>query len=162
MQKQPITKCGHEKLEKELHDLKNVQRPKTVKELDIARSHGDLKENAEYHAAKERLTFIDSRINELSELYNNVQVIDPSTLTHDKVMFGSSVTIENLDTGVQSTYTIVGTYESNPDLGLISIQTPLARALLGKKVEDEISVTLPSGEEEFEIVEISFKKIELK
>ncbi len=159
MQKQPITKYGHKKLEKELHDLKTVQRPQTVIELDIARSHGDLKENAEYHAAKERLAFIDARVNELNELYSNVQVIDPSTLSHEKVMFGSSVVIENLDTQTKSTYTIVGTYESNPELGLISMQTPLAKALIGKEVGDEITVKLPSGEEEFEIVDICFKEI---
>ena len=159
MQKQPITKHGHQKLEEELHDLKTVQRPQTVIELDIARSHGDLKENAEYHAAKERLAFIDARVNELNELYSNVQVIDPSTLSHEKVMFGSSVVIENLDTQTKSTYTIVGTYESNPELGLISMQTPLAKALIGKEVGDEITVKLPSGEEEFEIVDICFKEI---
>ncbi len=161
MQKQPITKAGRLRLGEELHDLKTVQRPQTVEEIDIARSHGDLKENAEYHAAREKLRFIEARIAELGALYDNSQEVDPSKLTHDKVMFGSTVTLEDLDSGEEVTYTIVGTYESNPDKGLISIVSPLARQLIGKEEEEEVTVQLPGGEKTFEIVEITYKEIQI-
>ncbi len=161
MDKQPITIEGRKKLGQELHDLKMVQRPQTVIEIDIARDHGDLKENAEYHAAREKLRFIEARMSELGDLYDSVREIDPAKFTHDKVMFGSTVTIENLDTEEQSTYTIVGTYESNPDIGLISSITPLARQLMGKEEEDEVTVRLPSGEVDYEIVSICYKEIVL-
>ena len=161
MQKQPITKEGRLKLGQELHDLKMVQRPHTVEEIDIARSHGDLKENAEYHAAREKLRFIESRIAELGEIYDGSQEVDPSKFSHDKVMFGSTVTLEDLDTEEEVTYTIVGTYESNPDKGLISILSPLARQLMGKEEEDEVTVQLPGGEKTFEIVNICYKEIQI-
>jgi len=161
MDKQPITIEGRKKLGQELHELKMVERPQTVIEIDIAREHGDLKENAEYHAAREKLRFIEARISELGDLYDSVMEIDPSKFTHDKVMFGSTVTIENTDTEEQSTYTIVGTYESNPDRGLISTVTPLARHLMGKEEEDEVTVKLPSGEVEYEIISICYKEIDL-
>jgi transcription elongation factor GreA len=160
MQKQPITTYGYRKLGDELHDLKMVQRPKTVEEIDIARSHGDLKENAEYHAAREKLRFIEKRMAELAELYDNVQEVDPSKLPHDKVMFGSTVTLEDINSEELVTYTIVGTYESNPDKGLISILSPLAKQLMGKEEEDEVTVTLPGGVKEYEIVKIEYKEIE--
>ncbi len=159
MQKQPITSYGFRKLGDELHDLKMVQRPKTVEEIDIARSHGDLKENAEYHAAREKLRFIEKRMAELAELYDNSQEIDPSKLPHDRVTFGSTVTLEDLETGEKLTYTIVGTYESDPDKKLISNQTPLAKALMGKEEGDEVTVRLPGGEKEFEILDICYKEI---
>ncbi len=161
MQKQPITKEGRIRLGQELHDLKMVQRPQTVEEIDIARSHGDLKENAEYHAAREKLRFIEARIAELGDLYDNSQEVDPSRLPHDKVMFGSTVTLEDLDSGEEATYTIVGTYESDPDKGLISIVSPLARQLIGKEEEEEVTVQLPGGEKTYEIVEITYRDIEL-
>ena len=161
MRKQPITKEGRMKLGQELHDLKMVQRPQTVEEIDIARSHGDLKENAEYHAAREKLRFIEARIAELGEIYDNSQEVDPSRFNHDKVMFGSTVTLEDLDSGEQATYTIVGTYESNPDKGLISIVSPLARQLIGKEEEEEVTVQLPGGEKTFEIISIEYKEIQI-
>ncbi len=161
MQKQPITKEGRLKLGQELHDLKMVQRPQTVEEIDIARSHGDLKENAEYHAAREKLRFIEARIAELGEIYDNSQEVDPSKFNHDKVMFGSTVTLEDLDSGEEATYTIVGTYESNPDKGLISIISPLARQLIGKEEEEEVTVQLPGGEKTFEIISIEYKEIQI-
>ena len=161
MQKQPITKEGRLKLGQELHDLKMVQRPQTVEEIDIARSHGDLKENAEYHAAREKLRFIEARIAELGEIYDNSQEVDPSRFNHDKVMFGSTVTLEDLDSGEEATYTIVGTYESNPDKGLISIISPLARQLIGKEEEEEVTVQLPGGEKTFEIISIEYKEIQI-
>ncbi len=161
MQKQPITKEGRLKLGQELHDLKMVQRPQTVEEIDIARSHGDLKENAEYHAAREKLRFIEARMAELGDLYDNSKEVDPSKFTHDKVMFGSTVTLKDIDSEEEVTYTIVGTYESNPDKGLISIISPLARQLIGKEEEDEVTVTLPGGEKTYEILEICYKEIQI-
>ncbi len=160
MQKQPITTYGYKKLGDELHDLKMVQRPQTVEEIDIARSHGDLKENAEYHAAREKLRFIEKRMAELAELYDNVQEVDPSKFPHDRVMFGSTVTLYDVESEEESTYTIVGTYESNPDKGLISILSPLAKGLMGKKEDDEATIMLPGGEKEYEIVSITYKEIE--
>ncbi len=161
MQKQPITKEGRIRLGEELHDLKMNQRPKTVEEIDIARSHGDLKENAEYHAAREKLRFIESRMAELAEIYDNSKEVDPSKFAHDRVMFGSTVTLEDLDSEEELTYTIVGTYESNPDKGLISILSPLAKGLLGKSEEEEVTIQLPGGEKTFEILNICYKDIKL-
>ncbi len=155
MQNQPITKYGRQKLGEELHNLKMVERPQTVEEIDIARSHGDLKENAEYHAAREKLRFIESRIAELGSLYDNSREVDPSKFSHDKVMFGSTVTITDIDTEEEFTYTIVGTYESNPDVGFISNQTPLAKVLMGKEEGDEVSLNGKT----YEIDEVYYKEI---
>ncbi len=155
MQKQPITEYGRKKLAQELHHLKMVERPQTVEEIDIARGHGDLKENAEYHAARDKLRFIESRIAELGTLYDNSQAVDPSKFSHDRVMFGSTVTIMDVDSEEEFTYTIVGTYESNPDKGLISNQTPLAKVLMGKEEEDEVSLNGKT----YEIVKIEYKEI---
>lgn len=160
MAKEPITQYGYEKLCAELKDLKENQRPNIVKEIDVARSHGDLKENAEYHAAKEKQLFIEARINDLSLLLANVQIIDPATLKHDKVSFGSSVKILNLDNEKVFSYTIVGSIESEPSRGLISFGSPIAKSLIGKSVGDEVSIVLPNGESDFEILEICYKPIE--
>ena len=155
MQKQPITEYGRKKLAEELHHLKMVERPQTVEEIDIARGHGDLKENAEYHAARDKLRFIESRIAELGALYDNSQAVDPSKFSHDRVMFGSTVTIMDVDSEEEFTYAIVGTYESNPDKGLISNQTPLAKVLMGKEEGDEVTLNGKT----YEIIEIEYKEI---
>ena len=121
--------------------------------------HGDLKENAEYHAAKEQQKNIDQRLAELQEILGNAQIVDPSELEHAKVSFGSTVVMTDLDTDDEVAYTIVGGAESNPDMGLISFNSPLAKQLLGKEEGDEVKVRLPGGEKEFEIEEVKYQEI---
>ena len=154
-----MTMYGHEKLKAELNDLNKVQRPETVIEIDVARSHGDLKENAEYHAAREKLRFIEGRIAELGELLVNSQVVDPASYEHERVRFGSTVELEDMQTQEQISYTIVGQIESNPEKGLISFNTPLARGLMGKQEGDEVEINLPVGKKEFEILSVEYKDI---
>lgn len=159
MQKEPMTIFGYNKLTKEIEHLKKVERPEIVKEIDIARSHGDLKENAEYHAAKEKQAFIEARIGELSDIISRVQLIDPSTLPHKKISFGSTVKLLDIDSEEEFLYTIVGSSESNIEKGLISFNSPLAKSLMGKESGDEILAKLPNGDKEFEILDVFFREI---
>jgi transcription elongation factor GreA len=159
MQKEPMTQFGYTKMTGELKHLKEVERPNIVQEIDTARGHGDLKENAEYHAAKEKQNFIETRIAELSDLVSRAQVVDPSILPHERVSFGSTVKIMDLDNESEQEYTIVGGTESNPEKGLISYHSPLAKQMIGKEEGDVFQAHLPSGIREFEMLEICFKKI---
>lgn len=160
MQKiEPMTLFGYNKLQAEVKDLKEVKRPRCVKDIEEALEHGDLKENAEYHAAKEMQKNIDGRLAELQNILGNAQIVDPSELAHAKVSFGSTVVMTNMETDEEVTYTIVGGCESNPDRGLISFGSPLAKQLLGREEGDEVKVRLPGGEKEFEIEEVKYQEI---
>jgi transcription elongation factor GreA len=161
VQKEPMLKITYNKLSKELETLKTVERGKIAKVIDEARELGDLKENAEYHAAKEKQGLMEARIAELTDMVGRAQVVDPSTLAHQRISFGSTVLLTDQKTGDEVTYTIVGGVESNPAKGLISIQSPMARALLGKEEGDEVSLVLPTGEKMYDIEAIFYKEIVL-
>lgn len=156
---EPMTLFGYNKLQAEVKDLKGVKRPGCVKAIEEALEHGDLKENAEYHAAKELQKSIDNRLAELQEILGNAQIVDPTELEHTKVSFGSTIVMTDLDTDEEVTYTIVGGCESNPDMGLISFGSPLAKQLLGHEEGDEVRVKLPGGIKEFEIEEVKYQEI---
>jgi len=151
----------YRRLSEELEQLKSEERGKIAVIIDKARELGDLKENAEYHSAKEQQGLMEARISELTDIVGRAQVIDPSKLAHQRVSFGSSVTLIDQDTDEEITYTIVGTQESNPSKGLISMASPMARALLGKEEGDEVEIKLPSGLKSFDIEEVKYTPIEL-
>lgn len=161
MEKEPMTRDGYEKITGNLDFLKSKERPQTVIALDEARQLGDLKENAEYHAAKDKLKLIDTQIAELSNIISKAVIIDPSTLPHEKVSFGSTVSLVDVDTEEEYTYTIVGGIESNAEKGFISFNSPLAKQLMGKEEGDELQATLPGGVRSFEVLEVYFKEISI-
>ncbi len=149
------------KLSEELEQLKSVERGVIALVIDEARAQGDLKENAEYHAAKDEQGLMEARITELTDVVGRAQVVEPSKLAHERISFGSTIQLTEQNTEEELSYTIVGGQESNPSKGLISIQSPMARILLGKEEGDEVSLTLPTGKKTFDIEEVSYKEIVL-
>ena len=156
MSRIPITRGGYEKLKAELDKLRNVDRNEVILAIQEARGHGDLSENAEYDAAKERQGMIEARINELEYKMSLFEIIDISQMSGDKVAFGATVTIENIDTEERKTYTIVGSDEADIFNGKISIMSPLARAMMGKEEGDDFTVQAPKDDTEYEIIKIEF------
>ena len=154
MERIPITRAGYETLQKELRQLKTVDRPNVIKAIEEARAHGDLSENAEYEAAKERQAFIEARVNELSFKLNNADIIDPEDLPKDRAVFASRVLLENVDTGEGVEYQLVGPEESDINQGRISIASPLGKAIVGRRPGDEIVLQAPGGKRVYELVEI--------
>jgi transcription elongation factor GreA len=150
----PVTREGYEALKKELENLKRVERPQNLKAIEEARAHGDLSENAEFAAAKDRQGFIEGRIGELGFKLANSDIINPDTLSKDKAVFGHRVLLENIDTGEDVEYQLVGPDESDIERGRISISSPLGRAILGKKPGDELVLVVPGGKRVYELVEI--------
>ncbi len=161
MDKEPMTLVGYNKVTNDLEFLKSVERPETVVALDEARQLGDLKENAEYHSAKEKLKLIDVQIAELSNTISKAVIVDPSSLPHDRVSFGSTINLVDVETDDEFTYTIVGGVESNVEKGLIPFNSPLAKQLMGKVEGDEFIATLPGGTKTFEILKVYYKELEL-
>jgi len=157
MDKEPITISGLEKLKKELEELKNVQRPKIVTAIAEARSHGDLKENAEYHAAKEQQSLLESRVLEINDTIARANVIDVTKIENDgKVVFGSSVFLKNLDSSQKLNYKIVGKDEADIKNNLIYFKSPVGKGLIGKNVGDMVTISTPSGEKNYEILKVEY------
>ena len=153
----PMTVHGHERLKEELRQLKNVERKKISADIETSRGHGDLKENAEYHAAKEKQSFVEGRIQDLEDKLSRANIIDPSKLTGDRVVFGATVSIVDGETDDKNTYQIVGDDEADLKQGKISISSPIARALIGKESGDEVEIRSPKGVRKVEIVNVAFK-----
>ena len=156
LQKFPMTGPGLQRLEEELRELRTQERPAIIRAIAEARSHGDLSENAEYHAARERQSFVEGRIAELEEIVSAVEVIDPATLSGDQVKFGAQVRLIDEETDKEATYQIVGAYEADIKSGRISVSSPLAKSLIGKKAGDTVSVPAPGGDRSYEILAISY------
>ncbi|AAP96462.1 transcription elongation factor GreA [[Haemophilus] ducreyi] len=158
MKQIPMTVRGAELLREELEFLKNVRRPQIIDAIAEAREHGDLKENAEYHAAREQQGFCEGRIQEIEGKLGNAQVIDVAKMTNNgKVIFGATVGLVNIDTDEEVTYRIVGDDEANIKEGLISVNSPIARGLVGKSVDDSVSIITPGGKVEFDIISVEYQ-----
>ncbi len=155
MEKIPMTRAGAQALEKELKQLKTEARPAIIKAIAEAREHGDLSENAEYHSAKEKQSFIEGRIKELEGVISLAEVIDPAKLS-GSIKFGATVTLVDEDTDAEKTYQIVGEYEANIEKGLLNIKSPIARALIGKEEGDSVEVRTPGGDKSYEVLKISY------
>ena len=157
MQRVPITPAGKQQLEEELDQLKKVKRPNIIKAIDEARAHGDLKENAEYHAAKEQQSFIEGRISEIEGKLSTSQVIDITTITPSaRVIFGTTVKLLNITEDKESSYKIVGEDEADINKGSISVNSPIARQLIAKEVGDVVSIKVPAGKIDYEILEVDY------
>jgi transcription elongation factor GreA len=155
-EKVPMTPEGQARLREELEKLKRTELPQVVKDIATAREHGDLSENAEYHAARERQGMIVARINYIEQSLSRAEVIDPTKIRSNKVQFGAKIVVSNVDTGEEVTYQIVGPDEASIEQGRISVASPLAKAMLGHVVGDEIKVRLPVGERLYEILDLSY------
>ena len=156
IEKMPITAAGLHRLQEELRHLKTTERPAVIRAIAEAREHGDLSENAEYHAARERQSFIEGRVMELEDKLSRAEVIDVSKLSGDAVTFGATITLADEDTDEEVRYQIVGAEEADIAQGRLSITAPLARALIGKKVGDSVEVTTPRGSKSYEVVKVLF------
>jgi len=154
MRTEPITKKSYDNLVAQMENIKLVKKPQVLKDIEKARELGDLKENAEYHAAKEEQAELEKLLARLQETILNVEIVDIAKLNHSKINFGSKVKLLNLDTDKEVTYSIVNSLDSDPSNGLISYNSPFARAILGKEVGDEVEVSLPSGTTDFEVLDI--------
>jgi len=153
----PMTVEGHQRLQEELKQLVRFERPKVVQDIAEARSHGDLSENAEYDAAKDRQGFVEGRIKELNHKIAMAQVIDPAKIKSDKIVFGATVTLFDIDTEEEVTYQLVGVDEADIKVGKISITSPVGRALVGHSVDEEVSINVPSGVKVYEVTNIEYK-----
>ncbi len=156
LQKFPMTALGLKRLEEEFHKLKDIERPEVIRAIAEARSHGDLSENAEYEAARERQSFIEGRIMELEKIIGAAQVIDPASLSGNNVKFGAKVVLVDEETDKEFSYQIVGVHEADIKLGLLSISSPLAKALIGKEKGSTVSVPAPGGDRTYEILDIIY------
>jgi transcription elongation factor GreA len=156
MEKIPLTRAGFDKLDAELKHLKTVERPSISRAIAEAREHGDLSENAEYHSAKEKQSFIEGRVKELEGVISLADIIDVAKMS-GAVKFGATVTMADEDTDEEKTYQIVGEYEANIEAGLLNMKSPIARALIGKEVGDSAEVRTPGGAKSYEIIEIAYK-----
>ena len=154
MDRVPVTRQGFEALRKELQNLKKIERPRNIKAIEEARAHGDLSENAEYAAAKDRQGFIEGRINELEFKLANIDIIETDKLPKDRAVFGSKVVLENIETGEDVSYQLVGPDESDIENGRISVSSPLGKAILGRKPGDELTLEVPGGKRSYELVDI--------
>lgn len=157
VEKVPVTAKGFTALNEELKDLAHVQRPDVIRAIAEAREHGDLSENAEYHAARERQSFIEGRVKELESLIARADVIDPTKMSGSTVKFGATITVADEDTDEEKTYQIVGETEADIALGKLNIRSPLARALIGKEAGDSVEVMTPGGGKSYEVVSVEFK-----
>jgi len=153
----PITLAGLNQLQEEIKHLKTVERPAVISAIAEAREHGDLSENAEYHAARERQSFIEGRISELEDKFSRVDVIDPSKMDGETIKFGATVRVVDEDTETEHTYQIVGEYEANYEAGRLAFTAPLSRALIGKNVGDSVEVNTPKGAKAYEVLEVAYK-----
>ena len=153
---EPITQEGYDLLTHEFKYLVEVERPKVSREKEVAAALGDRSENADYHAAKEKLRHIDKRLFYLNGFLQKTQIIDPSALEHSRMHFGATITLLNLESEKEEVYTVCGAYESEPENGLITIHAPLSKKLLGKQVGDEFSIELPHGKKEYEVEKIEY------
>lgn len=154
MERIPFTKEGLEKVKAELDHIKKIERPNNIRAIEEARAHGDLSENAEYHAAKEKQSFLEGKIAELETVIGQAEVVDVENGPTDRAVFGRTVLLYNIDTDEEVSYQLLGPYESEPENGKISVKSPIGQALIGSEVGDEIKVKTPGGIQEFEVLEI--------